>query len=115
MGEVLHDGQEEGDRVLGRRHHGRERRVAHDHTRRVGGVGRRDAAGLRVEGEKLEQDRRSGTPLSCHDDRRGDLLVEDNAILVQGRLQKDEQSIKVIADAIIPMNKAEETSRAYSA
>jgi DNA polymerase-3 subunit alpha len=39
----------------------------------------------------------------------GELLVEDNAILVQGRLQRDEQSIKVIADTIIPMNKAEET------
>ncbi len=39
----------------------------------------------------------------------GDLIAADNAILIQGRLQKDEQSIKVIADVIIPMNKAEET------
>ena len=36
------------------------------------------------------------------------MLFEDNAILVQGRLQKDEQSIRVIAEDIIPIDKAEE-------
>ena len=38
-----------------------------------------------------------------------DILHEDMAVLVQGRLQKDEQSVKVMADAIIPMDRAEET------
>ncbi|MFH0729213.1 MAG: DNA polymerase III subunit alpha [Pseudomonadota bacterium] len=38
-----------------------------------------------------------------------DILTEDNAILVQGQLQKDENSIKIKADAIVPMDKAEET------
>jgi DNA polymerase III subunit alpha len=37
------------------------------------------------------------------------LLVEDTAVLVQGQVQKDEKSIKILADAIIPINKAEET------
>ena len=37
------------------------------------------------------------------------LLFEDSSILVQGRLQKDEQSIRVIAEDIIPMDKAEES------
>jgi len=37
-----------------------------------------------------------------------ELLFEDNPILVQGRIQKDEQSVKVIAETIIPMEKAEE-------
>jgi DNA polymerase-3 subunit alpha len=37
------------------------------------------------------------------------LLFEDSAVLVQGRLQKDEQSIRVIAEDIIPMEKAEES------
>ncbi len=37
-----------------------------------------------------------------------DLLFDDNAILVQGRLQKDEQSIRVIGEDIIPIDKAEE-------
>ncbi len=36
------------------------------------------------------------------------MLFEDNAILVQGRLQKDEQSVRVIAEDIIPIDKAEE-------
>ena len=36
------------------------------------------------------------------------MLFEDNAILVQGRLQKDEQSIRMIAEDIIPIDKAEE-------
>jgi DNA polymerase III subunit alpha len=38
-----------------------------------------------------------------------DILTEDNAILVQGQLQKDENSIKIKADTLIPMDKAEET------
>jgi DNA polymerase III subunit alpha len=37
-----------------------------------------------------------------------DLLFDDNALLVQGRLQKDENSIKMIADTVIPMDQAEE-------
>jgi DNA polymerase-3 subunit alpha len=37
------------------------------------------------------------------------LLFEDNTVLVQGRLQKDEQSVRVIAEDLIPMDKAEET------
>ena len=38
-----------------------------------------------------------------------DLLVEDTALLVQGQVQKDEQSVKLIADILIPLAKAEET------
>ncbi|MBI5578822.1 MAG: DNA polymerase III subunit alpha [Deltaproteobacteria bacterium] len=38
-----------------------------------------------------------------------DLLVEGNALLVQGQVQKDEQSVKLIADTLIPLAKAEET------
>jgi DNA polymerase-3 subunit alpha len=37
------------------------------------------------------------------------LLFEDNPVLVQGALQKDDKSLKIKADAIIPMEKAEET------
>jgi DNA polymerase-3 subunit alpha len=37
-----------------------------------------------------------------------DLLFDDNAVLVQGRLQKDENAIKMIADTVIPMDQAEE-------
>ena len=37
------------------------------------------------------------------------LLFEDNPLLVQGRVQKDEQAVKVIADTIIEMDRAEET------
>ena len=37
------------------------------------------------------------------------LLVEDNAVLVQGQVQKEEKSIKILADSIITMDKAEET------
>lgn len=37
-----------------------------------------------------------------------DLLIDDNPILVQGKLQKDENSIKILADTVIPMDKAEE-------
>jgi DNA polymerase-3 subunit alpha len=37
------------------------------------------------------------------------LLTEDAAVLVQGQVQKDEQSVKLVADTIIPLEKAEET------
>ena len=38
-----------------------------------------------------------------------DLLVEDKPLLIQGQVQKDEQSVKILADTVIPINKAEET------
>ena len=38
-----------------------------------------------------------------------DLLIDDNPVIVQGPLQKDENSVKILADTIIPMEKAEET------
>jgi DNA polymerase-3 subunit alpha len=38
-----------------------------------------------------------------------DLLEEDRAVLVQGQVQKDEQSVKILADEVIPIEKAEET------
>jgi len=38
-----------------------------------------------------------------------DLLVEDTAVLVQGLVQRDEQSVKLVADTIIPIRQAEET------
>ena len=38
-----------------------------------------------------------------------DLLVEDNALIIQGQVQKDEQSVKILADMVIPIDKAEET------
>jgi len=37
-----------------------------------------------------------------------ELLFEDSPILIQGRVQKDDQSVKVIAETIIPMDRAEE-------
>jgi len=39
----------------------------------------------------------------------GDLLTEDRTVLVQGQVQKDEQSVKLIAETIIPLEKAEES------
>ncbi len=39
----------------------------------------------------------------------GPLLVEDSAILIEGQVQKDEKSQKILADSIVPMNQAEET------
>ena len=36
------------------------------------------------------------------------LLFEDNPLLVQGRVQKDEQAVKVIAETVIEMDRAEE-------
>jgi DNA polymerase-3 subunit alpha len=38
-----------------------------------------------------------------------DLLVEDAPVLIQGQVQKDEQSIKLVADTIIPVDRADET------
>jgi DNA polymerase-3 subunit alpha len=38
-----------------------------------------------------------------------DLLTDDRPILIQGQLQKDENSVKILADTIIPIDKAEET------
>jgi len=38
-----------------------------------------------------------------------DLLVEDSAVLIQGQVQKDEQSVKILAEKVVPMDKAEET------
>jgi DNA polymerase-3 subunit alpha len=37
------------------------------------------------------------------------LLTEDNPILVEGRVQKDEKSVKILADKIVSIEKAEET------
>ena len=36
------------------------------------------------------------------------LLVEDNTVFVQGQVQKDENSVKLLADSIIMVNEAEE-------
>jgi DNA polymerase-3 subunit alpha len=36
-------------------------------------------------------------------------MAEDRAVLVQGKVEKDENSVKLIAEAIIPVEKAEET------
>jgi len=38
-----------------------------------------------------------------------DVLVDDAAILVQGRLQNDDKGPKLIGEAVVPMEKAEET------
>jgi DNA polymerase-3 subunit alpha len=38
-----------------------------------------------------------------------DLLTDDNTLLVRGFLQKDENSVKLLADSIIAIDKAEET------
>jgi DNA polymerase-3 subunit alpha len=38
-----------------------------------------------------------------------DLLIEDRPVLVQGQVQKDEQTVKILADEVIPIEKAEET------
>jgi len=37
-----------------------------------------------------------------------DLLVEDNPVLIQGQIQKDEQSVKILAEKVVAMDKAEE-------
>jgi len=38
-----------------------------------------------------------------------DLLVEDTPVLVQGKAQVEESGVKILADEVIPMEKAEET------
>ncbi len=38
-----------------------------------------------------------------------ELLEEDRAVLVQGQVQKDEKSVKILAVTVIPVDKAEET------
>jgi DNA polymerase-3 subunit alpha len=38
-----------------------------------------------------------------------DQLFEDNPVIIEGRVQKDEKSVKIIAEMIIPVDKAEET------
>ena len=38
-----------------------------------------------------------------------DLLAEDSAVFIQGQVQKDEQSVKILAEKVVPMDKAEET------
>ena len=38
-----------------------------------------------------------------------DQLFEDNPVVIEGRVQKDEKSAKIIAETIIPIDKAEDT------
>jgi DNA polymerase-3 subunit alpha len=38
-----------------------------------------------------------------------ELLVEDKSVLIQGQIQKDEQSVKILAEKVVAMDKAEET------
>jgi DNA polymerase-3 subunit alpha len=38
-----------------------------------------------------------------------DLLVVDKPLLIQGQVQKDEKSVKILADEVIPIDKAEES------
>ncbi|MBT8358016.1 MAG: DNA polymerase III subunit alpha, partial [Deltaproteobacteria bacterium] len=38
-----------------------------------------------------------------------DQLFEDNPVIIEGRVQKDEKSAKIIAETIIPIDKAEDT------
>ncbi len=45
---------------------------------------------------------------SCYAEAR-DLLVSDSLILVQGEIQKDDTSAKLLAETIVPLEKAEET------
>ena len=37
-----------------------------------------------------------------------ELLTEDSAVMVEGRVQKDENAVKLVADSIVPMETAEE-------
>ena len=41
--------------------------------------------------------------------KSSDLLFEDSPVLIRGRVQKDDQAVKIIADSVIPMDKAEES------
>jgi DNA polymerase-3 subunit alpha len=38
-----------------------------------------------------------------------DQLFEDNPVIIEGRVQKDENSVKIIAETIVPIDKAEDT------
>lgn len=38
-----------------------------------------------------------------------DFLIDDNPVVLQGRVQKDEKSVKILVDSLIPIDKAEET------
>jgi DNA polymerase-3 subunit alpha len=38
-----------------------------------------------------------------------DLIVNDTPVLIQGQVQKEESGVKILADALIPMEKAAET------
>jgi DNA polymerase-3 subunit alpha len=38
-----------------------------------------------------------------------DLLFEDNPILIQGRVQTDEQAVKILADSVVPIQNVEES------
>ena len=38
-----------------------------------------------------------------------EMLVEDNPVFIQGQVQKDEQSVKILAEKVVAMDKAEET------
>ena len=38
-----------------------------------------------------------------------DFLIDDNPIVLQGQVQKDEKSVKILVDSLIPIDKAEET------
>jgi len=38
-----------------------------------------------------------------------ELLFEDNAVIIQGKVKSDENSVKILADTVVPIKKAEET------
>jgi len=38
-----------------------------------------------------------------------ELLVEDNTVIIQGRVKRDDNSVKILADTVVPIEKAEET------
>jgi len=38
----------------------------------------------------------------------GDIIKKDSAVLVEGRVTRDEKSVKILADSVIPITKAEE-------
>ncbi|MEJ5357634.1 MAG: DNA polymerase III subunit alpha [Desulfobacterales bacterium] len=42
-----------------------------------------------------------------------DLLVEDRAVLVQGQVQREEQAVKIVAESVIPLERAEELLPAH--
>jgi len=42
-----------------------------------------------------------------------DLLVEDRPVLVQGQVQREEQAVKIVAESVIPLERAEELVPAH--